>query len=195
MRPAGTASGIDLERAAAVAIEREKNVWLPARHLGRRTGCRFAPKPGTDRGGWGRLPVHVDRVAKRLPAFAASLATVAPAPFLDDTTTKNVLVDGGRLSGILDIDRICVGEPLLTEAPTPMALLARGFDTPYVEHWANALDPSADRRALLGLYTALFCVAFLGDFGQRFNRQSAPAFSPIAVERLLGILDQLLAAT
>ena len=140
-------------------------------------------------------PDHVDRVARRLPAHRDYLAEVTPTAFLDDATVKNVLVDRGRLSGIVDVDWVCFGDPLFAVALTRMALLARGYDTDYAEHWAAAMDLQDGRRPVLALYTALFCVDFLSELGQRFNQDAAPAVDPREAERLLAILDDLLAET
>lgn len=55
----------------------------------------------------------VERVQSGLARFEAYFRGVAPTPFLDDTTTKNVIISEGRLSGIVDIDVICFGDPLM----------------------------------------------------------------------------------
>ena len=137
-------------------------------------------------------PEHVDRVTAKLPAYAAYFAGVAPRPFLDDTTTKNVLVHAGRLSGIVDVDCVCFGDGLLTVALTRMALLSRGYDTEYVDYWCAELGLGAEERAVLTLYTALFCVNFLSELGHQFNREQAEVIDRAEVARLLDILDALL---
>ena len=138
---------------------------------------------------------HVDRTEERVAAYGPLLATVRPVCFLDDTTTKNVLIDEGRLSGIVDIDAVCFGDPLFTPALTWMALLSAGYDTDYIGYWADELGLDDQRRALLALYTAVHCVTFLSELGQRFNKDTAPAVDPAEVARLEAILDGLLAQT
>ena len=56
------------------------------------------------------------RGCRRRSARGPTLEAVPPLPFLDDLTTKNVLVDGGRLSGVVDVDVVCFGDPLATPA-------------------------------------------------------------------------------
>lgn len=92
--------------------------------------------------------------------------------FLDDTTTKNVLIDQGQLSGIVDVDTVCFGDPLLTPALTQMALLKSAFDTDYISFWAEALLLNLGGRRHLALYTAIFCVIFLSELGQQFNKEA-----------------------
>ncbi len=133
------------------------------------------------------------RVRAKLAAYGPALARVIPRAFLDDTTTKNVLIHDGRLSGIVDVDVVCFGDPLLTPALTQMALLSRGYDTAYIRYWSEELGLRAEQERLLALYTALCCVGFLSELGQRFNKDVAPPVEEETVRRLLGILDELLA--
>ena len=136
----------------------------------------------------------VDAVAGRLSAFDGYLRGVAPVAFLDDTTTKNVIVHEGRLSGIVDTDYVCFGDPLYALGLTRMALLSDGFDTTYTDAWAAALGLDEAASAAVVLYTALFCVDFMSELGQRFNRDEASAIEPARVRLLRRILDEQLEA-
>jgi hypothetical protein len=135
----------------------------------------------------------VERVASFLPAFADYFAAVPPTPFLDDVTTKNVIVHNGALSGIVDVDWLCFGDPLLTPALTNMALLSRHQQTDYIDDWCDLLDLSPVQQRVLILYTAIFCVGFLSEQGMQFNRDAAPEVDQRGVASLLEILDRLLA--
>jgi hypothetical protein len=97
------------------------------------------------------------------------------------------------LSGIVDVDWICFGDPLFTVALTQMSLLSLRYDTDYIGYWLDELDPTPERRAALTLYTAIFAVDFLGELGQRFNRDAAPVVDAGEVDHLVAILDRLLA--
>jgi hypothetical protein len=116
-------------------------------------------------------PATVDRVGRCLLRFSAYLSRVRPTPFLDDTTTKNVLVHQGQLSGIVDVDEVCFGDPLLTPALTKMALLAGRCDTDYVDAWLELIGANDETRAVVNFYTAVFCVDFLSEQGHAFNRE------------------------
>jgi hypothetical protein len=112
----------------------------------------------------------VDRVYLHLRKFEAYFSRVHPKAFLADTTTKNVIVHEGRFAGIVDVDEVCFGDPLLTIGLTQMALLDQGYDTTYVSHWLSLVEASGEERAVVDLYTAVFCADFLGEQGQIFNR-------------------------
>lgn len=135
----------------------------------------------------------VSRVERAMSAHAAYLDAVRPRAFLDDTTTKNVIVDAGRLSGIVDVDVVCYGDPLFTLALTRTALLSADENPDYVEHWRDCLALSGEQRAALSLYTAVFCLDFMGEVGHRFNRADPIAVDAQSTERLLRMLAGALA--
>ena len=131
-------------------------------------------------------------LARRLGALEGYLAAVQPRLFFDDATTKNVIVSEGRLSGIVDVDSLCVGDPFLALGLTKTALLSLGEDSRYVDYQAVALDASAEERAAIDLYAAIFCVIFLGEHGQRFNRREPEPMDWPAIGRQRAALESLL---
>ncbi len=135
----------------------------------------------------------VDRVSERVDSLAPHLRAVEPRAFLDDTTTKNVLVHDGALSGIVDTDYVCFGDPLFTVALTRMALLAHRHDTDYIDYWCECLRLTLPQRHALDTYTAVFCVGFLGEIGQQFNQDDTPNIDLEYQRHLEAILQRLLA--
>lgn len=119
-------------------------------------------------------PTLVDRVDAVKRRFEAYLARVKPIAFLPDTTTKNVLVHERKFSGIVDVDEVCFGDPLLALALTKASLIASSHELDYVAAWQELLDVSGDARGALEFYTAVFLADFLGELGHAFNRD-APA--------------------
>jgi hypothetical protein len=105
-----------------------------------------------------------------------------------------VIIHNGRLSGIVDVDEICFGDPLTTPALTQMSLLASGYPTDYVDFWCDALELDHAQRRAVVFYTALFCVCFLGEVGQAFNANGSATVDLQKVARLNAILDDLLAS-
>jgi aminoglycoside phosphotransferase (APT) family kinase protein len=139
--------------------------------------------------------VDVNRLRRIEAALAhedAYLAAVAPTAFLDDITTKNVIIDAGRLTGIVDVDEVCFGDPLFTLGLTRMSLLARGWKVDYIDHWAEILELNARQIHILDLYTAIHCTSFIGELGQRFNRDTVSPIDRGKVNRLLDIFDGLM---
>ncbi|MDE2487007.1 MAG: aminoglycoside phosphotransferase family protein [Alphaproteobacteria bacterium] len=119
----------------------------------------------------------VERVGAWLERLRPELDAVPATPFLHDTTTKNVIVtDDGRLSGVVDVDDLCYGDPRHVAALTLASLLggmARGGPVEYVELWRRRAGWRED--ALFRFYVA-FCLAdFMSEHGQRFNGNTTPS--------------------
>ena len=121
-------------------------------------------------------PAWADKVAVKLARLIDTFDDVHPRAFLHDVTTKNVIVEKGVLSGIVDVDSMAFGDPLWTVALTRMSLLALRQPLDYVDSQAEALSHATTMSAArLNLYTALHGLSFLGELGQAFNRDTPPA--------------------
>jgi aminoglycoside phosphotransferase (APT) family kinase protein len=135
---------------------------------------------------------HVDRVQAASHTLEAYFARVSPTPFLHDITTKNVIIDGARLSGILDVDDLCFGDPLFLVGLIRIALQANDHAMIYADAWIEMLRPDEQQRVALNFYSALFCVDFMGELGHRFNRAEVASVEKTYVERLRALLDHYL---
>ncbi len=67
------------------------------------------------------LAAHLEDAAAR---FLPECEAVPPTCFLDDLTVKNVLIQDGVLSGLVDFDNVCYGDPLYWIALTRTGILA-----------------------------------------------------------------------
>ncbi|MBV8098432.1 MAG: phosphotransferase [Verrucomicrobia bacterium] len=134
---------------------------------------------------------YLARVKNVLSRCEDYFAAVRRVPFLDDTTTKNVLVDEGRLTGVVDVDQLFFGDSLLTIGLTRTSLLAAGFDIDYIEHWMNQLKFDQQQRQVVDAYSALFCVDFMSELGQRFNQENQPEIDLEKFARLESIFETL----
>jgi len=137
-------------------------------------------------------PSHVrdlhENVRQQAVSRTPQLDAVASTPFLDDLTTKNVLVSGGKLTGVVDVDVVCFGDPLYTPALTKVALVADDQPTDYVDAWLEYCGATERDESTFDLYCAVFCCDLLGEGGQMFNR-SRPL--PVERERRERLLDLL----
>jgi hypothetical protein len=116
---------------------------------------------------------------------------VPPVPFLDDLTTKNVIVDGGRLAGVVDVDVVCFGDPLYTPALTKVSLVAADLPTDYVDAWLSALAPDRPARTAFDVYCAVFCLDLISEVGATFNRDAPTVEERERTERLLRLASRL----
>ncbi|MCM1188473.1 MAG: aminoglycoside phosphotransferase family protein [bacterium] len=119
------------------------------------------------------------------------LNAVRPIPYLDDITTKNLLVYEGRLSGIVDIDWIGLGDMLTFVALTRVALLNMDLDTRYVDYLLDEIHPNAAEYKAFLFYCLIYCVDFMGERGMQFLDKVVPVNETV-VRRLNGIFDVLM---
>jgi Ser/Thr protein kinase RdoA (MazF antagonist) len=137
---------------------------------------------------------QINKVTNKIAEYEGYFSRVKPKCFLDDTTTRNVIVNDGKLSGIVDVDCVCFGDNLFPIALTQMSLLNTGFDLDYIGFWCDAANVTDEQRSVLRFYTAVFCVDFMGELGQTFNKVSLQLAKVEDIQRLNNILDDLLSA-
>ncbi len=132
----------------------------------------------------------IRRAEAGVVAMAPYFASVRPRPFLDDMTTKNVIIHERRLSGIVNVDWLCFGDRLMPVALTRNSMLSTGREPDYADFWLEAHRPGDEERRALRYYTALYALDFIGEHGQVFNRDE-----PVRVEdERLARLHRILAA-
>lgn len=91
------------------------------------------------------------------------LTAVKPSPFLHDTTVKNVMVSDGQITGIVDVDTLCFGDPLFVLALTYAGSEADGLDTKYADYWAELLDLDEQAKERLSFYRLFHTLWFMGE--------------------------------
>lgn len=125
------------------------------------------------------------------PEIQEYLNVVQPIPYLDDISTKNLLIYKGKLSGIIDIDWIGLGDMLTFVAMTKVALLNMDLDTQYVDYLLDEIRPNAIEYKAFIFYCLIFCVDFMGERGMQFLDKMIPVNETI-IKRLNGIFDILM---
>lgn len=134
---------------------------------------------------------YCTRVITTLELFTDYFSSIKSIPFLDDITTKNVMVYNGKLTGIIDIDGICYGDSLYTVALTNMALLNEDFDNKYIDYWLNEIDATDIQRKAVLFYTLVFCIDFMGEQGMTFLN-GIKVYNEVKINRLKKIYDTLI---
>lgn len=119
------------------------------------------------------------------------LDAVRPTPYLDDISTKNLLIYEGAVSGVIDIDWIGLGDILTFVALTKVALLNMNLDTRYIDHLLDEIHPSEIEYKGFVFYCLLYCVDFMGERGMQFLDKKIPVNESI-IKRLNDIFDILM---
>jgi Ser/Thr protein kinase RdoA (MazF antagonist) len=100
---------------------------------------------------------------------------IEPVPFIWDMAEKNVLVSDGLLSGIVDVDNLCWGDPLYTVALAASACEKEEWDTIYTDRWL--IHYPANRNTLIRYecYRLFWLMNFLRGTGRvRVNGNIEP---------------------
>jgi len=118
-------------------------------------------------------------------------ATIKPIAYLDDVSTKNLLIYNGHISGIVDIDWMGMGDKLTYVALTNMALLNMECDTDYVQYILEEMQLSPVQKKAFHFYTLMFCVDFMGERGMQFMDKRIEVNEEI-VKRLNDLYDKLM---
>jgi Ser/Thr protein kinase RdoA (MazF antagonist) len=109
----------------------------------------------------------LEHVRARLRALRRSVepyfASLRPTCFLDDMTVKNVLVEHGDLQGIIDVDFVCYGDPLMTIGTTLAHIAADVGEAGrfYGEELLRCAAPSRDAHRAIYFYSSLWMTGFL----------------------------------
>lgn len=137
-------------------------------------------------------PGKVDRLMEvsKKPELAEYFETIKPTPYLDDISTKNLLIHEGRVTGVIDIDWMGEGDKLTYVAMTKMALMNMGCDTDYVEYLLEEMHLTEIEKKAFAFYTLLYCVDFMGERGMWFMDKQVPVSEEI-VKTMNGIYEKL----
>ena len=119
------------------------------------------------------------------------LVRVRPTPYLDDISTKNLLIHNGKLSGIIDIDWMGLGDMLTFVAMTKVALLNMNLDTKYIDYLLDEIHPNMIEYKAFVFYCLIYCVDFMGERGMQFLDKRIPVNESI-IKRLNDIFDILM---
>ena len=132
---------------------------------------------------------YVSKVRAFIPAFKDYFSTIKPEPFLDDATTKNVLIHEGKLSGIIDLDWITFGDQVYFLGLTTMALLSMQADLDYAEYLKEEMNLNPSQGNALQLYVLIFCIIFMSEKGACFNQNEPIPVTEQEKNRLINIFE------
>lgn len=117
-------------------------------------------------------------------------SNIKPVAYLDDISTKNLLIHKGRVSGVIDIDWMGEGDNLTFIAMTYIALMNMDCETDYVEYLLEEHGCTASEKKAFLFYSLMFCVDFMGERGMQFGDKKIEVNKDI-VDRLNQIYDEL----
>ena len=132
----------------------------------------------------------VTRIREEMPLLDEYFTRVKPVAYLDDISTKNLLIHNGKLSGVIDIDWMGVGDNLTFIAMTYVALRNMDCETDYVEYLLEERGCTEEERKAFLFYCLMFCVDFMGERGMQFGDKKIEVNEAV-IERLNRIYEEL----
>lgn len=133
----------------------------------------------------------VERLRKMSKLLQDYFYQIEPIAYLDDISTKNLLIKEGAVSGIIDVDWIGIGDKLTYVALSNVALLNMDFDTDYIDYLLQEMKINQIEKKAFIFYSLLFCVDFMGERGMRFGDKRIDV-NEIIINRLNKIYDNLI---
>ena len=132
----------------------------------------------------------VTRIREKMVLLDEYFSRVKPVAYLDDISTKNLLIHNGKISGVIDIDWMGVGDNLTFIAMTYVALKNMDCTTDYVDYLLEERGcTDAERKAFL-FYCLMFCVDFMGERGMQFGDKKIEVNDTV-IDRLNRIYKEL----
>lgn len=134
---------------------------------------------------------RVEQVWKMGESLQDYFRQIKPIAYLDDISTKNLLIQKGKVSGVIDVDWIGVGDQLTYVAMTNVALLHMDYDTDYVDYLLEEMHIDQTERRAFIYYSLLFCVDFMGERGMQFGDKKIEV-NEMVINRLNQVYDKLM---
>lgn len=132
----------------------------------------------------------VEKLRSQAAQLEGYFAAVRPKAYLDDISSKNLLILDGHISGIIDVDWMGMGDPLTYVALTNMALLNLEYDTDYVGYILEEMGIEESQKRAFLFYTLMYCVDFMGERGMCFMDKRVEVNEQV-IDRLNRIFDML----
>ena len=132
----------------------------------------------------------VVELRKQIPLLNDYFLGIKPIAYLDDISTKNLLIHNGKLAGIIDVDWMGIGDNLTFIAMTYVALRNMGCKTDYVDFLLEERGINEIEYKAFLFYCLLFCVDFMGERGMQFGDKTVEVNENV-VKRFNALYEEL----
>ena len=137
-------------------------------------------------------PVYVAYVRELIHRYAGYFETIEPVAFLHDLNVRNVIVHQEAVAGVIDVDEVWYGDPLLSIGRGKSLLLTAQQKSDYIDYWCSYIGLSDMQLKMVDLYALLYCIRFMGTSGLQLNgndslqtdARNAPRLETVAQELL-----------
>lgn len=130
---------------------------------------------------------YIDQVLRKIEEYSEYFANLKPVPFLYDLNVRNVLVNSGGVTGVIDVDALWLGDPLLAIGRGKTVLRTMRQDLDFIDSWCRLWNLTELELKMVDFYDLLYCVRFMSTLGQSLNGNYSVQTDP----GILGLLENL----
>lgn len=115
--------------------------------------------------------------------------------YYDDMCTKNLLVDHGTFSGIVDLDTVANGDPLEAIGRIEASWFGTHHGSVYTDAIEQELNLSSEQREVVTAYALMNRIYWLSENGIQFNQNSSTTIDEnnvIASKKMIDLIAQRL---
>jgi aminoglycoside phosphotransferase (APT) family kinase protein len=103
--------------------------------------------------------------------------------YYDDISSKNVLIDGGVFTGLIDIDTVVYGDPLEAVGSIKASWYGTHHGEVYTQAIENELGLNAFERKVVTMYALFSRIWWLSEKGMKFNDNTSDVVDHAAADR------------
>jgi hypothetical protein len=117
---------------------------------------------------------------------------VVATPYIDDICSKNVMINNGTFSGLVDLDCVAYGDPLETIGRIKASWLGTHYGEVYTEAVMEAQSLNAEQRKMVSVYALLNRISWATENGIQFNQNTKAVVDEEKLKRDAEAIDILL---
>lgn len=118
----------------------------------------------------GVMDVEIEAIAINLySSYESYFSSLTPTTYYGDICSKNVMIDNGYFSGLVDLDGLTQGDPLEAVGRINLSWYGTHHGKIYTDAVMNELHLSLDQRKLVIMYSLLNKISWTCENGIQFN--------------------------
>jgi len=137
-------------------------------------------------------PKYIDLVREEIEKQTEYFHMFKSVTFLYDLSIRNAIIYKGKVSGIIDVDDVWFGDPLLAIGRGKTILKAMRQDTEFIKHWCEHINLSSQEMKMVELYSLLYCLRFMGSIGTRLNGNASIQTNPENAQLFEKMADEIM---
>lgn len=121
----------------------------------------------------GVIDDSIIKVAENLyTKYKSYFDSIKPTAYFGDISSKNVMINNGAFSGLVDLDGLTQGDPLEAIGRIKLSWLGTPYGETYTNAIMNEMDLDEEQRKLVTMYALLNQISWLCENGIEYNQNT-----------------------